>query len=153
MGTRADFYVGKGKDAVWIGSIAWDGYRDGIDGEILIAKTEQEFRDATAQFFSNREDVTEPPAGWPWPWKTSATTDCSYWFFDGKVWDANGSPDVYIPCDQLPPNEYPSSQKTLATYEQIEFPDMTHLMRGMALGKASGIIMVSSAGDGKVTIT
>jgi len=26
MGTRADFYVGMGKDAEWLGSVAWDGY-------------------------------------------------------------------------------------------------------------------------------
>lgn len=30
MGTRADFYVGRGPDAEWIGSTAWDGYPDGF---------------------------------------------------------------------------------------------------------------------------
>jgi hypothetical protein len=25
MGTRADFYVGRGETAEWLGSIAWDG--------------------------------------------------------------------------------------------------------------------------------
>ena len=30
MGTRADFYIGKGTDAEWLGSIAWNGYPDGI---------------------------------------------------------------------------------------------------------------------------
>jgi hypothetical protein len=26
MGTRGDFYVGRGKDAEWIGSIAYDAF-------------------------------------------------------------------------------------------------------------------------------
>jgi hypothetical protein len=30
MGTRADFYIGCGRDSEWIGSIAWDGYPDGL---------------------------------------------------------------------------------------------------------------------------
>jgi hypothetical protein len=29
MGTRADFYVGRGKDAEWLGSVAFDGYPSG----------------------------------------------------------------------------------------------------------------------------
>lgn len=31
MSTRADFYVGRGAEAEWIGSISWDGYPDGVD--------------------------------------------------------------------------------------------------------------------------
>lgn len=30
MGTRADFYVGVGEQAEWLGSIAWDGNPEGI---------------------------------------------------------------------------------------------------------------------------
>ena len=37
MGTRADFYIGRGATAEWIGSIAWDGYPDGIPAPILEA--------------------------------------------------------------------------------------------------------------------
>ena len=40
MGTRADFYVGKGKDSEWLGSIAWDWYPDGIPDNILDAESE-----------------------------------------------------------------------------------------------------------------
>lgn len=98
MGTRADFYVGKGKKAEWIGSIAWDGYRDGIAKNVLSATSADQFRAAVARFFIDRDDVTFPARGWPWPWETSATTDCSYWFFDGQVWDAHGG--RYIPCNR-----------------------------------------------------
>jgi hypothetical protein len=32
MGTRADFYVGRGPDAEWLGSVAMDGYPSGVFG-------------------------------------------------------------------------------------------------------------------------
>ena len=85
MGTRADFYLGKDNDAQWIGSIAWDGYREGIDEAILQADTETGFINAVTAFLQSRKDATLPEHGWPWPWETSSLTDCSYWFFDGQV--------------------------------------------------------------------
>jgi hypothetical protein len=30
MGTRADFYIGRGTEAEWLGSVAWDGYPGGV---------------------------------------------------------------------------------------------------------------------------
>ncbi len=99
MGTRADFYVGSGKDAEWLGSIAWDGYEwidpltdeqeeedyKGPLGTSLVAATEKGFRADVAAIFEGRDDVTLPEQGWPWPWDTSATTDITYYFKDGKV--------------------------------------------------------------------
>jgi hypothetical protein len=41
MGTRADFYVGRGGQAEWLGSIAWDGYPSGIDKWVFSVSTEQ----------------------------------------------------------------------------------------------------------------
>jgi hypothetical protein len=76
MGTRADFYAGRGKDAEWLGSIAWDG--QDIPDEIRYAHDEVMFRREVAEFLSGRDDSTVPEKGWPWPWNTSATTDCSY---------------------------------------------------------------------------
>lgn len=38
MGTRADFYVGRGTEAEWIGSIALDGYPDGIPDDGLVVR-------------------------------------------------------------------------------------------------------------------
>ena len=35
MGTRADFYVGRGESAEWLGSVAWDGNPRGIDDPVL----------------------------------------------------------------------------------------------------------------------
>lgn len=86
MGTRADFYIGRGENAEWIGSIAWDGYPDGIDGAVRTAKTEEDFRQAVMKFFADRDDVTLPAAGWPWPWEDSRTTDYAYAFDGGQVY-------------------------------------------------------------------
>ena len=86
MGTRADFYVGRGKQAEWIGSITWDGYPGGISPEVFAVTTERDYRAAVAEFFSERDDVTHPSEPWPWPWENSATTDYAYAFDAGTVY-------------------------------------------------------------------
>lgn len=116
MGTRADFYVGKGKDAEWLGSIAWDGYRSGIPGYILKATREEDFRKAVEVFLTERDDARFAKDGWPWPWNTSEITDCSYWFFDGACHDEWGG--CYARCDQGKPEEGSAG-------EPIAFPDMS----------------------------
>jgi hypothetical protein len=80
MGSRADFYVGgpHPKQEDWLGSIAWDGYPDGIPDEILKAKTEEEYKAAVLAFLKGRKDATFPEMGWPWPWEDSDTTDFAY---------------------------------------------------------------------------
>lgn len=128
MGTRADFYVGKGKDAEWIGSIAFDGYRSEIDHEVRAAKSEEEFRAAVGLFFSGRDDATRPDQGWPWPWNDSSTTDCSYWFFDGCCWEDDGG--FYRRCDDLEP-------------DAIEYPDMSG-RKNFTLGTRSGGIVFAA---------
>ena len=144
MGTRADFYVGKGKGAEWIGSIAWDGYRDGIPPQILQCQSEEAFRHAVTEFLAGREDKTLPEQGWPWPWEDSSITDCSYWFFEGRCWDAQGSPERYVPADE------PSTQdddgdlyrKWLEGHEVIQFPDMSRMKQREKLGAHSGIMVI-----------
>lgn len=117
MGTRADFYVGCGSGAEWIGSIAWDGYD--IPDTILKATSEQEYREAATNFFASRDDATLPEMGWPWPWDTSATTDCHYWYVDGKVLDGSFG-------------DGPAA-----------FPDMSG-RKATTLGNRSGLIVVSA---------
>lgn len=134
MGTRADFYIGKGLAAEWIGSTAWDGYRDGIDEPILLAKTPDEFRAAVDVFLFSRDDATRPDQGWPWPWNDSATSDCSYWHFDGRTWDDHGG--SYAPCDAPEP-------ESTDGLERIEFPDMS-ARKNVTLGRRSGVIVFGS---------
>lgn len=129
MGTRADFYLGKNEKAEWLGSIAWDGYRSGIPEEILKADTETRFLDAVKSFLKEREDATTPDMGWPWPWDDSSVTDCSYWFFEGQLWEEYDG--VYRSCGKEP--------------EPISFPKMKHGEPSAATGSfRSGIMMFGS---------
>ena len=86
MGTRADFYVGRGEDADWLGSIGWDGCFSGVPLSIRCATRPAAFRQAVADFLASREDATVPADGWPWPWDDSRTTDYAYAFDGRKVW-------------------------------------------------------------------
>lgn len=87
MGTRADFYIGTGKDAEWLGSVAWDGYEweELPDCPLMTATTETDFRAAVAESAASRRDWTSPADGWPWPWDDSTTTDRAYAFANGRV--------------------------------------------------------------------
>ncbi len=96
MGTRADFYIGRGANAEWLGSIAWDGYPSGIPASLLNAPSEEAFRRELALFAEKREDWTAPEQGWPWPWDNSQTTDYAY-AFDGGVRAASGDHGSTLP--------------------------------------------------------
>lgn len=136
MGTRADFYVGRGIEAEWLGSIAWDGYPAGItpneeatapayhngpdrhvDGEwpegahLFDAITEAEYRERVGRFFQYREDATRPADGWPWPWEDSQTTDYAYAFDGGKVWASCFGHEWFDPNAPEPDDEEIRSTK------------------------------------------
>jgi hypothetical protein len=92
MGTRADFYVGKGAGAEWIGSITYDGDPDGSPGCCLGAKSEAEWRERVAAMLADlKPNVrTCPSEGWPWPWDDSRMTDYAYTFDQGQAWISSG---------------------------------------------------------------
>lgn len=142
MGTRADFYVGRDEGAEWIGSIAWDGYRDGIDAAVLTATDEASYREAVKAFFASRDDATLPEHGWPWPWDDSSITDCSYWFFDGSVWDERRG--TYQPCSQPIPEDDDAYVASTENADRILFPDMS-ARKSVTLGARSGLIVLRSA--------
>lgn len=83
MGTRGDFYIGRGPDAEWIGSIEFDAYPEGIPDAVLKAESEAQFRAAVKDLIVRTEWSTLPDEGWPWPWESSSTTDYSYAFDNG----------------------------------------------------------------------
>lgn len=138
MGTRADFYVGRGEGAEWLGSIAWDGYPNGLDNlGILDATDETQFRTAVAAFIKGREDGTEVDEGWPWPWDTSGTTDYAYAFdggavhassFGGNWFDPNSGPD--------------EDGEHITSDAPAVFPNMAHRKK-VTFGKRSGVIVVT----------
>lgn len=134
MGTRADFYVGRGKDSKWLGSIAFDGYPDGIDNAILSATNESEFVEALRQLASSCDHWTSPDQGWPWPWEDSRTTDYAYALDGGKVWASCFGHEWFDPKLPQPEN-----------YEDIKsavFPDMTDI-QNVTWGRRSGLIVMS----------
>jgi len=133
MGTRADFYIGRGKTAQWVCSIAWDGYPSGIPKKLLKATTQEEFAAALKSFTAKRTDVTLPADGWPWPWNDSRTTDYAYAFDDGKVW---ASAFGYAWFDPLRKERtIPEDAEKVA-----DFPDMSS-QQNVTLGERSGVIV------------
>lgn len=138
MGTRADFYVGRGPNAEWLGSIGYDGYPSGIADPVLHAVDEDSYRRAVEVFLSQERSATLPSQGWPWPWEDSRTTDFAYSFHGGKVW-ASGfgrpwvdplvdvSDDEAEDCGDLP--------------KMTDFPNMAARQK-VALDGRSGLLVL-----------
>jgi hypothetical protein len=145
MGTRADFYVGKGEKAEWLGSIAWDGYPEGINKGVLNARTERGFRQALKNFFSERDDVSKPETGWPWPWEDSQTTDYAYAFDAGKVW-VSGFGRPYLTVKQR--DKVGASEELYKEYSKRPkqvFPNMKEKQK-TTFGPRSGLMVIGPNG-------
>ena len=140
MGTRADFYVGRGKEAEWLGSIAFDGYPKGLPSkraggqDLKQAATEEEFRNRVKAELEGRDDATFTVQGWPWPWEDSRTTDYSYAFDKGKVWASSFGSEWFLATDPEP-DVLDDRPKTAV------FPNMKHLMN-VTFGKRSGLVVI-----------
>ena len=132
MGTRADFYIGRGLDAEWLGSIAWDGYPEGIPAPVFSATTESEFRSRVAEFAAAREDWTSPDKGWPWPWDDSGTTDYAYAFDGGHVHAACFGGRWCTP-------ETVSDDETEG--KECVFPNMS-ARKNVTFGRRSGVMII-----------
>ncbi len=137
MGTRADFYMGRGEEANWYASIAWDGYPDGIDAAVLEATTVPEYRDALAAFLKTRDDVTYPEAGWPWPWETSHTTDFAYAYDEGRVYASCFGHEWQVATEW---DDDADDEGKAAV-----FPNMKDRQK-VTFGKRSGIMVVTERG-------
>jgi len=154
MGTAADFYVGKGKDAEWVGSISSDGQfnsilRRSVGKQIMQCLSPQAFKHAVRDFIIDQGGWIPPEHKWPWKWKNSGTTGPSYWFFDGKVWTAKvvwipkmwaaDMPHYYVPIDELAnePHEDKEEHDRWISHgrERIEFPTMGPDLRFDLIGR------------------
>lgn len=134
MGTRADFYVGRGKEAEWIGSIANDGYPSGIEGAIKRATTELDFRAAVGLWLDIDDSSSRPDDGWPWPWDDSRTTDYAYAFDSGRVYASCFGGEWFDPLEVEPSDDKEGRAKVAV------FPDMSS-RKNVTLGKRSGLIV------------
>lgn len=139
MGTRADFYIGRGESAEWLGSIAMDGYPSGNPQEFGIpsATTEAEYRASLKRLADDCEHWTSPEHGWPWPWKDSRTTDYAYAFDGDAVWASCFGGKWYLAAD-------PAIDDDESTAKVAVFPNMESRQR-VALGKRSGLIVLGGA--------
>jgi len=140
MGTRADFYVGRGENAEWLGSIAWDGYPDGIDTPVLEGLTEELYREAVQNFLDSRDDAAYPENGWPWPWEDSRTTDYAYAYEDGEVWASCFGSAWYDASTDFDWYDEDTDTERKPEGPKAVFPDMTHLQR-VTYGKRSGVLV------------
>lgn len=138
MGTRADFYVGRGTDAEWLGSIAWDGYPEGIPSVILASDEKSGYRHAVLHFLNGETGSTVPEQGWPWPWDDSRTTDYAYAFDGGEVYCS------YFGCPWSPAVEWLSDDFEPRAGDKVEFPDMSVRKNVQLGGPRSGLIVIKA---------
>jgi hypothetical protein len=136
MGTRADFYVGVGPDAEWLGSKGYDGYPEGIPTAVKQARSEQDYRAAVAKFLGAHDDATKPADGWPWPWDDSALTDYAYAFTTDGVAASCFGRQWFDPNKPQP--ELENAPKTAV------FPNMAARKR-VTFGKRSGAMFIKGA--------
>lgn len=146
MGTRADFYVGRGDDMKWVGSVAWDGYPDGFVGTgVMEATTEGEFLEALATLAADRKDFTDPKQGWPWPWADSFTTDYAYAFDGDRVYvscEFDGRSDwvevaPFMKAERLSEEEL----EALPSCGPLSYPNMEEI-QNVDFGDRSGLMIV-----------
>jgi hypothetical protein len=135
MGTRADFYIGRGKDAEWLGSISHDGY-----DVALFAADPDSFRVCVAGLLSTVTGSTTPSMGWPWPWDTSATTDYTYAFDEGRLWVSRFGGHWYDA--DLPE---PVDASGVFTGPLVDFPDMSGRKSVASPGSARSGLMTFMA--------
>lgn len=154
MGTRADFYVGRGEQAEWLGSVAWDGYPDNDDYDAVFASAdERAFRSAVGALLASRDDGTMPEHGWPWPWEDSHATDWAYAFDGGLIYTSSfGQPWIevgaFLALDDDQKEAWgndpaPDDQKPT-------FPNMKG-KQNTTLGRRSGVMVLGRAPDGSLT--
>lgn len=141
MGTRADFYIGRGKDAEWLGSVAWDGYPEGFERDGLMnATTAEQFRAAVSAELNSRDDATLPDQGWPWPWSDSNTTDFAYAYDGGNVHASCFGGNWFDPnADRDENDDYVKS------LVPTDFPDMKD-RANPTMGARSGVMVIQGGG-------
>jgi len=86
MGIRADFWVGRGEKAEWLGSIEEQGNPTRMTALLIATESEKAYRTAVTSLLNARKDATFPHMGYPWTWSDPKLTDWAYAFEGGYVY-------------------------------------------------------------------
>lgn len=120
MAAKADFYMGRGGDAEWLGSIEWDGMPEGIPELIRTAVEGEVYRREVKRFLAARPDCHMPEQGWPWKWNSSRSTNYSYAFEKDRVYACCFGSSWWKAVD-------PEPDHTTLTSKAAYFPYMGHM--------------------------
>lgn len=144
MGTRVDFYVGRGEQAEWLGSYPFDGNPEGVFGDnpdVLGTPpaTEQQWREWVTEFLGgdNADIATLPEDGWPWPWANSQSTDYAYAWDAGTIYGSSFGHRWF--AVDLTAENYGEDEDRASDKSAI-FPDMTG-RQAVTFGPRSGLIV------------
>lgn len=145
MGTRVDFYSGRGEEAEWLGSYPFDGFPGSVfdvENTFAAPTTDEQWRAWVTNWLTDSEHgdrSTLPEMGWPWPWETSATTDYAYAWDEGVVYGSSFGHEwfrVDPAAENFGEPEEDDGDKSAV------FPNMAH-RRDVTYGPRSGLIIIS----------
>ena len=137
MGTRVDFYAGRGEQAEWLGSYPFDGNPQGVFDakDFTTPWTDENWRAWVENFLAKNGDrSTTPDMGWPRPWETSATTDYAYAHEDGVIYGSSFGRAWFAVNPLAEEWGEPGEQNPI-------FPDMT-AHKAVTYGPRSGLIVL-----------
>lgn len=133
--TKADFYVGTGSDARWIGSIRADGYPvDGlISPEIFLQVNKIMFEEMVLDLLrKGKQDdwaaIADEGDPWPWLWIDSYITDYTYMFDEKleKVIASQGGREFFDPIKIIQGEDMDSAELSIG---RPKFPQMSFVIK------------------------
>ena len=78
---KADFYVGLGRNAEWIGSVSKCGEVWEVSPKLLLQVNQTMYEEEVIEYINFCEGVVaNHKCQWPWTWVDSRMTDYSYFF-------------------------------------------------------------------------
>ena len=125
MSTKADFYVGTGKDAEWIGTLLKNGSVYYIPMDILIQVNKTMFEEMVLELLSLKQSVI-PDKGDKWihPWEDSRVTDYVYMFDNNKEKVMMYQCGIDLLLDPVKIIQGQSLSECIESYDKPEFPVM-----------------------------
>ena len=142
---KADFYVGTGQRADWIGSVRRNGDIWNIPPILLLQVSKIMFEELAIDFINEKQNdgiVANHICEWPWDWSDSRMTDFSYLFIPEyeKVYMSIDGGDLLDPVKiiqgksmidamtYLGPPTFPVMVEQISLEELIDGPEFTSLI-------------------------